>query len=150
ASANTVTFSNALSARTPVTASATQLRVLVDRDATDGPVSVTTSGGTGKSAQSLTVTRGVGDVFVFAGTGRGNLLTLPSPTATTRYLVIPHSVNSNAPPTANYAYSIQSSALAMVANAATAAKTAPPMHVDANDWFEAQRWDNAEKLVQRY
>jgi hypothetical protein len=147
---NSVTFSNALSARSAIWASATALHVVVDRDATDGPVSVTTTGGTGKSPQSLTVTRGVGDFFVFAGTGPGNPLKLPNPVAT-KYLVIPHSVNSNAPYANNYAYSIESSSTALDEKAAAAAaKSAPLTHIEANQVFETQRWDNAAKLVQRY
>src|SRR5262245_53171074 len=43
AAENTVTFANPLSAIKATTATTTQLTVVVDKDATDGPVTVTTS-----------------------------------------------------------------------------------------------------------
>lgn len=151
ASGNTVTFTNPVSGTTPFHATATQLQVVVDRDAVGGPVTVTTAGGSARSADNLTVTRGVGDMFVFGGTGAGNLLRLPNPTATTRYLVIPHAVNASVSYAVNLAYSIQTaSGVPLAAKTAVAAKASPRTHLDANDWFEAQRWENARKTYERY
>ena len=147
---NTVTFSNPVSGTTPFWATATQMRVLVDRDATDGPVTVATPNGSDKSGDALKVTRGVGDVFVFGGTGTTTLL-LPNPSPTTRYLVIPHSVNSSAPYTNNYPYKIQTSSVTPVAlQAAAVTSAAAEGHMEANQWFEAQRWEQAEQLIERY
>src|SRR5262245_55462867 len=52
---NTVTFNNPGSESKAVWSTATQLRVLVDRDALNGPVTVTTGGGSAKSSQSIAV-----------------------------------------------------------------------------------------------
>ena len=41
----------------------------------------------------VTVSRGVGDVWVFGGTGDGYPLRLQFPSQTAEYLVIPHSAN---------------------------------------------------------
>ncbi len=153
AAENTVTFSNPLSAIKATTATATQLTVVVDKDATDGPVTVTTSGGSGASPDTLTVTRSVGDVFVFSGTGASNKLRLPNDTATTKYLVVPHSVNSAAATNATYNYTIQSTSLAPLPALAGVASPAPassPVHVEAREWFESRRWDDAQHVVDRY
>src|SRR5712671_5923793 len=56
---NTVTFTNQISGTAPFSATSAQLRVVVDSDATGGPVTVTTVGGSAKSPQSLSVTRGI-------------------------------------------------------------------------------------------
>jgi hypothetical protein len=153
AAENTVTFANPLSATKATTASATQITVVVDKDATSGPVTVTTSGGSDTSSESLTITRGVGQVFVFSGTGANNKLRLPNPTASTQYLVIPHGVNTAASYATNYNYTVKStSAVAAPANAtAQAPVLAPPRtHIEANQWFESQRWDNAQRVVDHY
>ena len=148
---NTVTFTNPLSARAPVEASATQLRVLVDRDALDGPVTVTTAGGSAKSSQTLTVTRGVGDFFVFGGTGAANELKLPNPTVTTKYLVIPHAVNSAAQVGDDIAYSISSTSTPPVAAMSSSIeRQSTGTRIEANQWFESQRWAEAQELVRRY
>ena len=49
AAENTVTFANPLSAIKATTATTTQLTVVVDKDATDGPVTVMTAGGSDTS-----------------------------------------------------------------------------------------------------
>ena len=155
AAENTVTFANPLSATKATSVTATQITVVVDQDATDGPVTVTTPGGSDTSSESLTVTRGVGDVFVFSGTGANHKLGLPNPTASTKYLVIPHSVNSAAPFTTSYGYSLKTTSAvpaAAPANATSRApeSSAPITHVEANQWFESRRWDDAKRVVDHY
>jgi hypothetical protein len=149
---NTVTFTNPVSETTPAMATATQIQVVVDKDATSGPISVTTNGGTATSSQSLSVTHGLGDVFVFGGTGAGYLLTLPNPTATTQYLVIPHGVNSAAPYNTNYNYSINTASAMPLASSAPAASSweRSRRNLEANLWFEAERWENAQRVIDRY
>lgn len=149
AAENTVTFANPLSAIKATTATATQITVVVDKDATDGPITVTTSGGSDTSSQSLTVTRGVGDVFVFSGTGDTHKLRLPNDTATTQYLVIPHAVNSTAGTTASYNYTIKSTSPVPVPAPANLASPAPG-HIEANQWFESRRWEDAQHVVDHY
>src|SRR5678809_434452 len=125
ANEDTVTFTNPLSATIPSVATATQIQLVVDKDATSGTISVTTRGGTAKSAQSLSVTHGLGDVFVFGGTGASYPLGLPNPTASTQYLVIPHSVNSSVSYTLNYSYQIQTSTAVPLASTSLMTTTAP-------------------------
>jgi len=101
------------------------------------------------------VTRGVGDVFVFSGTGANHKLALPNPTASTKYLVIPHSVNSAAPFTTSYGYSLKTTSAVAVpapANATSRAPeaSAPITHVEANQWFESRRWDDAQRVIDHY
>lgn len=155
AAENTVTFSNPLSAIQATTATATQITVVVDEDATDGPITVTTSGGSDASSESFAVTRGVGDVFVFSGTGANNKLRLPNPTASTQYLVIPHSVNSAVATSTSYNYTLKSTSATPVPAPASATSPAPalaspPVHIEANQWFESRRWDDAQHVVDRY
>jgi len=150
ANEDTVTFTNPLSAMIPSVATATQIQVVVDKDATSGTISVTTRGGTAKSAQSLSVTHGLGDVFVFGGTGASYPLGLPNPTASTQYLVIPHSVNSSLSYTFNYSYQIQTSTAVPLVSTTLMTTTAPRTQMDANARFEALRWENAERTLERY
>jgi hypothetical protein len=146
---NTVTFTNPASGTNPFWATATQMGVLVDRDATNGQVTVKTSGGSGRSPQSLSVTRGVGDMFVFSGSG-STVLRLPNPTASTNYLVIPHSVNSALPTTTSYAYKIETQSAPPVAATSPLATVAAGAPMDANERFEALRWENAQRTLDRY
>jgi len=151
ASGNTVTFTNPTSATTPFAATSTQLKVVVDRDAIDGPVTVTTSGGSAKSSDNLSVSHGIGDVFVFGGTGANQVLRLPNPTATTRYLVVPHATNASVSYLAEFDYSIKTAtAIPVAPKSEVANKSTSHAHVDANQWFEAQRWENAEKTYERF
>ena len=149
ASENTVTFTNPSSNTKPVRAKASELKVVVDRDAVDGPVKVSNAGGSATSKDQITVPRGIGDVFVFGGTGSGHPLSLPNPTSTTRYLVVPHSVSSTVSYLDTLDYVVSS---ASNPPAAMAAKTAaaPGLHMGAEEWFEAQRWENAQRDLQRY
>lgn len=145
---NTVTFRNPISGTAPYQASEAELRVVVDKDATSGRVTVTTEGGS-DNTDSVTVARGVGDVFVFAGLGANNVLSLPNPTPTTRYLVVPHATNTSASFLTDHGYEIASSSLPPVA---AAAAPEPPRARPAGprEWFEAQRWENAARVVERY
>lgn len=145
---NTVTFRNPISAIQPFEASETELRVVVDKDATDGQVTVATEGGSDTTTESLDVLRGIGDVFVFGGTGTNQTLVLANPSASTRYLVVPHASNANASVLTNHGYEISSATAPPVA--LTAEEAPRPLHISAHEWFETQRWENAAKVVERY
>ena len=88
---NDVFFYNPLRAAVPFSGSETSLRVVVPPDAATGPVRVSVpdqpEAGVGPE---VTVNRGVGDVWVFAGTGNGFPLELPFPATTAEYLLVPH------------------------------------------------------------
>jgi hypothetical protein len=144
---NTVTFTNPLSAAAPLEASETELRVVVDKDATSGPVTVTTDGGSDQTA-NVDVSRGVGDVFVFGGTGANYQLSLPNPSVATQYLVVPHAAN-NAQFTIDFPYDLASESVPPVALRPTAEATRG-LHIGAHEWFEAQRWENAGKVIEEY
>lgn len=92
---NRVYFNNPLRAAIPFSGSATSLRVVVPPDAASGAVRVTVpeqpQAGIGPA---VAVSRGIGDVWVFGGTGDGYPLRLPFPSQTAEYLMIPHAANS--------------------------------------------------------
>jgi hypothetical protein len=144
ASTNSVRFFNSLAVAKPFAGSATELSVIVDKDATSGAITVTSNALSGQGP-ALEVVRGVGDVFVFGGLGASQPLVLPNPTATTRYLVIPHSVNANAPYTSNHSYAVASTlAPPIVAN--DTGYGAPGTYT-VREEFEAWRWEQTGELV---
>jgi len=146
ASANSVRFSNSLAVKAPFAGSGTELSVVVDQDATSGPITVT-SNALSAQGPALEVVREVGDVFVFAGLGASQSLALPNPTAATQYLVIPHATNSNAPYTPNYSYVIAST-LAPPIIASETGSGAPGTYT-VREEFEAWRWEQTRELVER-
>jgi len=157
ASANTITFKNPLAAAKPFQATSTELRVVVDRDATDGPVTVTTEGGAANTA-SIEVRRGKGDVFVFGGLGANQALALPNPTSTTRYLIVPCATSANVPYTQPHPYDIASesappvAALASVSAPAGNASPAPGSRgtIGPREAFESWRWESAREMGRRF
>jgi hypothetical protein len=146
ASQNQVTFTNPLGVSKPFSGSSTTLRVVVDQDATTGPVSVTASGLTGKGP-SVEVRRGIGDFFVFGGLGSSQVLSLPNPTATTKYLVIPHATNASLPYSEDVSYEISTQNTVATASAATAGNAA--VALDPNEAFEAWRWEQTREVIER-
>lgn len=148
---NTVTFRNPLSGTKPFAATTSRLSVIVDVDATTGPVTVATSAGSGKSSQTVTVKREVGDVFVYGGLGSNNPLTLPNPGATTKYLLIPHGASTNIAPDTDIDYVVQSATTTpVVASKAQTAGATRELHAGARERFEAIRWQHAEEDFERY
>jgi hypothetical protein len=146
ASDNRVTFTNPLGVSTPFGGTTEELRLVVDQDATSGSVTVSHPGGSDRGP-TVTVTRSIGDYFVFGGLGAGNVLSLPNPTATTRYLVIPHATNASLPYTEDIGYSIDTDALIPVVASAPATPSAP--QVGLHESFEAWRWEETRRLVDR-
>lgn len=108
---NNVYFNNPLRAAVPFEGSATSLRVVVPNDAATGPVRVSVpeqpESGVGPK---VTVNRGVGDVWVFAGTGDGYKLELPFPGGgvNAEYLLVPHGADAGAPYTQDVRYDVSS------------------------------------------
>jgi hypothetical protein len=151
ASANTVTFTNPLGVSKAFAGSSTSLSVVVDQDATSGPIKVSNAGGS-DTGPSVDVVRGLGDFFVFGGLGPNNKLALPNPAPSTRYLVIPHATNPSVPYSEELGYSIDSEAVipvsAPVASAA-AMREAEKTGVGLQEAFEAWRWEQARELVER-
>ena len=104
---NRVYFNNPLGAAVPFAGSETSLRVVVPQDAATGAVRVSVpeqpQAGIGPE---VTVSRDIGDVWVFGGTGDGYPLRLPFPSQNAEYLVIPHSANPKLVYTAPKRYTI--------------------------------------------
>ncbi len=144
---NQVQFTNSLAIDRAFEASSTQLRVVVGQNATDGAFTVITPAGSA-SGPSVTVERNIGDFFVFGGTGTANTLTMPNPTATTRYLVIPHGTNPSAPYATDYGYEIRTQNLAAVASSSV--ERATTVAAAGAEAFEAWRWEQAEELILRH
>jgi hypothetical protein len=99
----------------------------------------------------MTITRGVGDFFVFGGLGSNNALSLPSPTASTRYLVIPFGSNANASFSTDFGYQISSDNTVVFAAAADRGPTrrAAAARPGLSESFDARRWEEARELVER-
>ena len=151
ASANTVTFTNPLGISKPFAGSATSLSVVVDQDATTGAIKVSHAGGSA-DGPAVTVRRNIGDFFVFGGLGSNNVLALPNPTATTRYLVISASTAPNIPFSEELGYSIDTEAalpLAAPVASADAVRAAEASGMGLQEAFEAWRWEQARELVER-
>jgi hypothetical protein len=153
ANTNQVRFSNPLGVSTAFAGNTSEIQVVVDQDATSGAITVTNAGGSG-TGPTVTVNRAIGDFFVFGGLGASNVLALPNPTATTRYLVIPHGTNASAPYDDDYGYSIESTNT-IAAGAAQAASRGPTRaaaaaRMEINDIFEAHRWEQTDELLSRF
>ncbi len=146
ASQNQVRFTNPLGVSTPFSGSSTTLRVVVDQDATTGPVSVTANGLTG-AGPSVEVRRGIGDFFVFGGLGSSQVLSLPNPTASTKYLVIPHATNASLPYSEDVSFAITTQNVVPTASAFAAGNRA--VALDPNEAFEAWRWDQTRQIIER-
>ncbi|HEU4365862.1 MAG TPA: hypothetical protein VFT13_10425 [Candidatus Krumholzibacteria bacterium] len=151
ASANTVTFTNPLGTSKAFAGSGTSLSVVVDQDATTGAIKVSHAGGFANGPE-VEVRRNVGDFFVFGGLGSGNVLALPNPTATTRYLVIPHATSPSVPFSEELGYSIDSESAVPIAApvaSADAVRAAEATGVGLHEAFEAWRWEQTRELVER-
>ncbi len=146
ASANRVTFTNPLGISTPFAGNSTSLTILVDQDATTGPITVK-SNGLSATGPSVDVRRGIGDFFVFGGLGDNYPLSLPNPTVNTSYLVISIATNPTLQYSTDASYTIQSQAAAPAAAARTAGERAVPAVMDANTAFEAWRWDQTRRML---
>lgn len=149
AAGNQVKFTNPLGVSTAFAGSETQIQVVVDQDATDGPITVTTEGGS-DDGPNVTINRGIGDFFVFGGVGPSNILTLPNPIAGTRYLVIPHGTNASAPYNEDYGYGITTGApIAAATAAAGPTRQALAQRTTIRETFDATRWEQAQELAAR-
>ncbi len=149
ASGNQVKFTNPLGVSTAFAGSDTQIQVVVDQDATDGPITVTTEGGF-DDGPNVTINRGIGDFFVFGGLGPSNILTLLNPIGGTRYLVIPHGTNASAPYSEDYGYSIQSGGpLAAAPAEAGPTRAALARLTTIRETFDTARWEQAQELAAR-
>lgn len=148
ASANQVQFTNSLGVSSAFAGSATQLQVVVDQDATSGPITVSNAAGS-DAGPDVTVNRGIGDFFVFGGLGPNNVLSLPNPTAITQYLVVPHGTNANAPYLSDYGYEITSDNTLFAAAATQRGPTrrAAAARVGIGEAFDSFRWEQARELV---
>jgi hypothetical protein len=124
---NKVYFHNPLRGAVPFEGSTTSLRVVVPDDAATGPVRVSVpdqpQAGVGPE---VTVNRGIGEVWVFAGTGENYKLRLPFPGSNPEYLLVPHGANASAPYTQNILYDISGGETPTPSAPATGAKAAPP------------------------
>lgn len=148
-SGNQVRFTNSLGVSNAFAGSEDSLEVVVDQDATSGAITVTNPNGS-DTGPIVTVTRGIGDFFVFGGLGASNVLSLPSPTATKRYLIIPHGTNSSANFSNDYGYSIASSNTAAAsAQQRGPTRRAAATHMGIREAFDAFRWEQARELAER-
>ncbi|HEX5131245.1 MAG TPA: hypothetical protein VFX92_02030 [Candidatus Krumholzibacteria bacterium] len=151
ASDNSVTFTNPLGVSKPFAGNSTTLSVVVDQDATTGTIKVSHAGGSA-NGPAVEVERGIGDFFVFGGVGSNYELALPNPTATTRYLVVPFASEPSLPFSEDVGYSIGSSSTVPVAAAlpgAEAVRAAEAAGVGMQEAFEAWRWEQTRRFVER-
>ncbi len=151
ASNNRVTFTNPLGVSTPYAGNASVLRVIVDQDATTGTIKVSHAGGSA-TGPAVTVTRGIGEYFVFGGLDSAYTLSLPNPTATTKYLVIPHATNPGVGYTDSLAFQIVTSVgtLATSGTGRVNAESDPSgSWMSAREEFEAWRWEQTRRLIER-
>jgi len=89
---NTVRFNNAFGEAVPYSGTTTRLDVVVPQNALTGPISVfVEENPTPGIGPSVTVPRGVGDVYVI----QAGSFELPVPLPTSRYLVVPHATSGN-------------------------------------------------------
>jgi hypothetical protein len=144
---NDVFFNNPLRAAAPFAGSVTSLRVVVPSDAATGPVRVSVPdqpvAGVGPE---VTVNRGVGDVWVFAGTGDDYPLNLPFPTPTAEYLLVPHSANAGSPYTQIHTYGI-SSGQAPSPSPKLARRSVAPLMMSVRERFDERRRRDLEELM---
>jgi hypothetical protein len=150
-SANQVRFTNPAGVSNAFAGSTTQLEVVVDRDATSGPITVSNANGS-DVGPNVTVNRGIGDFFIFAGLGSGNVLSLPTPTATTQYLIVPHGTNPSASYGTDYGYQISSEnnvPLAAPRERAGPTRNAAAARVGFGEAFDAWRWEQARELIDK-
>jgi hypothetical protein len=142
---NRVKFANALAVATPFEGTPTMLRVEVPANAADGPVSVSVpnqpEAGVGPE---LAITRGIGDVWVWGGSGE---VDLPTP-AGAEYLLVPYAGSASSPTTQEHPYAVTAAGIPPAALPAEAAGGAAPQW-SANDEFESRRWDATADLVAR-
>ena len=150
-SANQVRFTNPAGVSNAFAGSTTQLEVVVDRDATSGPITVSNANGS-DTGPDVTVNRGIGDFFIFAGLGTGNVLSLPTPTATTQYLIIPYGTNPSAPYDNDYGYQITSEnnvQLAASSERAGPTRRRAATRMGIGEAFDTFRWEQARELVDK-
>ncbi len=151
ATANTVTFTNPLGVSKAFAGTANSLSVVVDQDATSGAIQVSHDGGTG-AGPLVEVRRNIGDFFVFGGLGAGSVLALPNPTATTRYLVVPHATNPSAPYSEILGYSMETGSVTPAAATVVAKRgeaATSPTAFGPQEAFESWRWEQTRELVER-
>ncbi len=149
ASANQVRFTNPLADVNAFEGTSDTLRVVVDQDATSGPIQVTHGGGS-DTGPDVTVEREVGDFFVFGGLGPNYVLSLPSPPPTPRYLVIPHGTNANASFSTDFGYEIlTANTVALAATRPGPTRRAASTRLGIGEAFDAHRWEMARELIDR-
>jgi hypothetical protein len=149
--ANQVVFTNPLSMTAAFAGNTDSIQVVVDQDATSGPITVTTAYYTAQSP-SVEIQRGIGDFFIFGGLGAGNVLSLPTPTATTQYLIVPHGTNASAPYANDYGYEITSEnniARATFSGRAGPTRRSAASRLGTREAFDAWRWDQARDVAAR-
>jgi hypothetical protein len=149
-SMNQVRFANPAAVATPFAATTDTLRVVVHQNATTGPVSVTVEGqpvaGVGPALTISDNVRGVAEVWVYGGISEPNALTLPYPTGSAEYLVIPHATNPSRPYNEIYAYSVATTDVAP-SPAPAPAGVAGTMTI--REAFERHRHEEAQALGAR-
>ncbi len=149
ASQNQVRFTNSLGVSNAFAGNADSIEVVVDQDATSGAITVSNPNGS-DTGPVVTVTRGIGEFFVFGGLGANNVLSLPSPTGTTRYLIIPLGVNPSADYLNDYGYQIASdNTVASSAVASGPTRRAGAASMGIGETFDAFRWKQARELIDR-
>jgi len=150
-SKNQVRFANPAAVATPFAATTDTLRVAVNQNAITGPVSVTVdrqpTAGVGPALTISNNVRDVGEVWVYGGIGDAGALSLPFPTGSAEYLVIPHASNPARPYNEVFSYSIATTDVAPLPAPASAAGTAGTMTV--GEAFEHRRHEAARALGAR-
>lgn len=145
---NTVSFHNPLAVAAPFAGNSTTLDVVVPPDAATGPVRVSTlDGGTSTAGPVLHVTHGLGEVWLFGGTG-SRTLKLRFDTGTEQYLLIPHATGGPVPQVV--AYDLESAGVAgPVATRNSLVASSSPTSDGA--WaFKRNLLDSAARMASRH
>lgn len=144
---NSVQFNNPLHPAVPIGGGATSLRVVVPEDAATGPLRVSVPDqpvvGVGPD---VTVIRGVGEVWVFGGTGSAYPLRLPFPAPTAEYLLVPHSANPSAAYTQVQSYTVSSGQAAVTSRRTGDGNEGKPT-MTARERFEKRRREGAAAML---
>jgi hypothetical protein len=144
---NSVRFANFVMSATPFDGTTTRLSVVVPAFAASGPLRVRVDGNRedGVGPELQITGRGIGDVWIFQGTGPDQPLKVPSPVSGTEYLIVPYASNAQRPFSEVFGFSIDANEASSVVPPPAVAQTVGT--VTARETFEARRHRATEELL---
>ncbi len=140
---NRVTFNNSLGRAYPITATTTELVVIVPANAASGPMTVTVDGLSSEPVL-MEVLRSVGEVWVIGGVNLNYSFKVPDPTGTSRYLIIPHSATSKAMTTT---YSLDPGATSVYPSSKPTAAARGGGTENISTWFDRKLREEAIEYI---